>query len=77
MKDYDDITELISNLDYSELLELKPSKVIQKRVNFLIENKKNVGILDEEQSELNFYLYLEKLIALAKIRTRRSLRNKS
>jgi hypothetical protein len=76
MKDYDDITELIANLDSSELLELKPSIVMQQRVNFLIEKKKNVDIL-EEQSELDCYLYLEKLIALAKIRARRPMRNKS
>jgi hypothetical protein len=77
MKDYDDITELLANLDSSILLELKPLIVMQQRVNFLIENKKNVGILQEEQSELDRYLYLERLIVLAKIRVRRSIRNNS
>jgi hypothetical protein len=77
MKDYDDITELLANLDSSKLLQLKPSIVMQQRVNFLIENKKNVGILQEEQSELDRYLYLERLIVLAKIRVRRSIRSNS
>lgn len=67
---YDEVADFIANLNPAKLLELKPSSRVQERVNFLIERKKDIGLKDDEQFELERYLSLEHLIALAKIRAR-------
>ena len=71
---YDEVADFIANLNPAKLLELKPSSKVQERVNFLIERKKEIGLRDDEQFELDRYLSLEHLIALAKIRARAHLR---
>jgi hypothetical protein len=70
---YEEVADFIAALDPSKLLELKPSKAVQSRVNELINEKSNSGLSSENQYELDRYLALEHLISLAKIRARRYL----
>jgi hypothetical protein len=70
---YEEVADFIAALDPNKLLELKPSKAVQSRVNELINEKSNNGLSSENQYELDRYLALEHLISLAKIRARRYL----
>jgi hypothetical protein len=70
---YEEVADFIAALDPNKLLELKPSAAVQSRVNELISEKSNSGLSSENQYELDRYLALEHLIALAKIRARRYL----
>ena len=71
---YEEVADFIAALDPTKLLELKPSKTVQSRVEELISTKKENGLSVENQYELERYLALEHLIALAKVRARRYLK---
>ena len=71
---YEEVAEFIATLDPKRLLELKPSDTVQSRVEVLMDKKKDNNLTSEEQYELDRYMALEHLIALAKVRARRHLR---
>ena len=60
-------------LDPKRLLELKPSDAVLLRVEVLMDKKKEQNLTGEEQYELDRYMALEHLIALAKVRARMRL----
>jgi hypothetical protein len=70
---YDEVADFIAALDPSKLLGLKPSAPVQERVNNLMYKKKENGLTDEEQYELDRYMALEHLVSLAKARARARL----
>ena len=70
---YEEVAEFIATLDPKRLLELKPSDTVQLRVEVLIDKKKEDNLTSEEQYELDRYMALEHLIALAKVRARMRL----
>ena len=67
---YEEVAEFIAMLDPKRLLELKPSDAVQLRVEVLMNKKKDHNLTGEEQYELDRYMALEHLIALAKVRAR-------
>ena len=67
---YEEGAEFIATLDPKRLLELRPSDVVQSRVEVLIDRKKNNILTSEEKYEIERYMALEHLIALAKVRAR-------
>jgi hypothetical protein len=67
---YEEVAEFIASLDPERLLELSPSPKVQERVEELLFKKKDEGLTPDEQYELDRYLALEHLIALAKVRAR-------
>ena len=67
---YEEVAEFIATLDPKRLLELKPSDTVQSRVEVLMDKKKDNNLTSEEQYELDRYMALEHLIALAKVRAR-------
>ena len=67
---YEEVAEFLATLDPKRLLELRPSDVVQSRVEVLIDKKKNNILTSEEKYELERYMALEHLIALAKVRAR-------
>ena len=67
---YEEVADFIAALDPTKLLELKPLKTVQSRVEELISTKKENGLSAENQYELDRYLALEHLVALAKARAR-------
>ncbi len=71
---YEEVANFIAELDPQKLLTLKPSPTVQKRVEALIFQKKENGLSDVEQYELDRYLALEQLISLAKIHARKRLK---
>ncbi len=67
---YEEVADFIAQIDPSKLLSLKPSYAVQQRLEYLMGKKKDAGVTQEEQYELDRYLALEHLIALAKVRAR-------
>lgn len=67
---YEEVAEFLATLDPKRLLELRPSDVVQSRVEVLIDKKKNNILTSEEKYELERYMALEHLIALSKVRAR-------
>ena len=65
-----DIADSIAMLNPSQLLTLKASKAMSERVEELVFKKKDGIISEEEASELERYLAIDLLIALAKARAR-------
>ncbi len=70
---YEEVAEFLATLDPKRLLELHPSDVVQLRVEILIDKKKSNILTSEEKYELDRYMALEHLIALAKVRARMHL----
>ena len=67
---YEEVAEFLATLDPKRLLELRPSDVVQSRVEILIDKKKSNILTSDEKYELERYMALEHLIALAKVRAR-------
>jgi hypothetical protein len=67
---YDQIADLIARLDPSKVRELKASEEMTNRLEFLIDKSREIALDKAEKDELDHYIVLERLIRLAKIRTR-------
>ena len=65
---YDQLAELISQLDTGKISALKASPEMQKRLEILIEKSTSGKISKTEKDELDHYIVLERLVRLAKIR---------
>lgn len=70
---FDELADFISELNPAKILALKPSDAVQKRLDYLLDKNKEDGLKADEKHELERYLTLEHLIALAKIRARKRL----
>lgn len=67
---YDELAEILALANPVRVLQLKASKEMQARLEFLIQKSKESQISKAEKDELDHYIVLERLIRLAKIRTR-------
>jgi hypothetical protein len=67
---YQEVAFFFASLDPQKLLDLKPSEATIERVEELILQKKETALSEAEQHELDRYLALEHLIALAKAQAR-------
>jgi hypothetical protein len=70
---YDEIAELISSLHPEKVLALKANLEMQNRLEFLIEKSKAVSLDKQEKDELDHYIVLERLMRMAKIRSKAAL----
>jgi hypothetical protein len=67
---YEEVADFVASLAPEKVIELKASPKVQKRLEELMAKKKISGISEDEQYELDRYLALDHLIALAKARAR-------
>lgn len=67
---YVEMASYLAGLDPKKILDWKPGLDIVQRVEELINKKKESELPPEEQFELDRYLALEHLMALAKIQAR-------
>ena len=67
---YDELAELLSNVEPERLLNLRASNDMQLRLEFLIEKSKVSDLSKTEKDELDHYIVLERLVRLVKIRAR-------
>ncbi len=66
---YDQIAELIAELNPAKVMALKANKELQNRFESLVEKSKESSLDFQEKDELDHYVVLERLIRLAKIRS--------
>jgi hypothetical protein len=64
-----DVLETLARLPSpEEVVALRPSPILQTRIEALLEKLRANGLSDEEQREWDRYEYIEHLIRMAKIR---------
>ncbi len=66
---YDQIAELIAELNPAKVMALKANKELQMRFEDLVSKSKESSLDYREKDELDHYIVLERLIRLAKIRS--------
>ena len=66
---YDQIAELIAELNPAKVMALKANKELQMRFESLVSKSKESSLDNREKDELNHYIVLERLIRLVKIRS--------
>lgn len=66
---YDQIAELIAELNPAKVMALKANEELQNRFEDLVEKSKESNLNLQEKDELDHYVVLERLIRLAKIRS--------
>ncbi len=70
---YDEIATLLADMDPAKMLSIKSPDSLRERVEFLIDKKREGTLSPEEAVELEHYLIVNRLFALAKIRARQQL----
>ena len=70
-----DVLELLASLPGpTDVLALRPSPVLQERLNHLLAKSREAGLSEQEQAEWAQYEYLEHLVRLAKARAAAKLK---
>lgn len=67
---YDSLAEFMAGLDPVKVLEFHAPEDIQARVEALLEKKRDTGLSEQEEGELEHYFILEHIVRLAKSRAR-------
>lgn len=66
-EDADDVLEFLAALpEPEEILKLRPSPVLQEKIDRLLEKNRNEGFSREEEIEWEQYQHLEHLVRMAK-----------
>ena len=66
---YDQIAIILAKLGPKEVMKLKATDEMQKRMEMLLKKSRENAITKEEKDELDHYIVLERLVRLAKIRS--------
>jgi hypothetical protein len=66
---YDQIAELIAELNPAKVMALKANEELQMRFEDLVSKSKESSLDNREKDELDHYIVLERFIRLAKIRS--------
>jgi hypothetical protein len=70
---YDSLAEFMAGLDPVKVLAFHAPEALQNRVEELLDKKQEIGLSEEEQSEMDHYLIYEHIVRLAKSRARLQL----
>jgi hypothetical protein len=70
-KAYQEVVDFIASTNPAKVLVFKPSDEAKKRVSDLVEREKLDGLNQEETSELDYYMKIEHLMRMAKIKARK------
>jgi hypothetical protein len=70
-KAYQEVVDFIASVNPAKVLVFKPSEEAKQRVSDLIEREKLEGLNQEETSELDYYMKIEHLMRMAKIKARK------
>lgn len=71
---FDEIVDFITSAPQPEqILNFKPSTVAQRRLETLLDKKREEGLNEVEKHELEQYLTIEHIMRLAKARARQRL----
>jgi hypothetical protein len=67
---YDSLAEFMAGLDPAKVLSFHAPEEIQTQVEELLEKKREEGLGEQEEEELEHYFILEHIVRLAKSRDR-------
>jgi hypothetical protein len=67
-KAYEEVVDFIASTNPAKVLVFKPSEEVKQRVSDLIEREKNDGLNQDETTELDYYMKIEHLMRMAKIK---------
>ncbi len=70
---YDQIAEFMASMSPQKVVAFRASDANQKRLDFLLDKQKIEGLSEEEKSEIEHYLIINRIIGLAKARARQIL----
>jgi hypothetical protein len=70
-KAYQEVVDFIASTNPAKVLVFKPSDEAKQRVSDLIEREKLAGLNKDETSELDYYMKIEHLMRMAKIKARK------
>jgi len=65
---YDEVANFMAAMNPEKVLAFKPSQLNQERLDSLLEKKKESGLTQEETSEVEHYLIINRIVGLAKAR---------
>jgi hypothetical protein len=71
-KVYQEVVDFIASTNPAKVLVFKPSDEAKQRVSDLIEREKLGELNQDEISELDYYMKIEHLMRMAKIKARKS-----
>lgn len=70
---YDELAELLANMDPAKVIQFHASKGAQKRLEELLEKNKEGTITDDEKVEIERFMTVEHIVRLAKARAHQRL----
>jgi hypothetical protein len=65
---FDEIAEFMASMDPAKVIAFKASKTRQERLDFLLDKQKETGLPENERLELEYYIIINRIINLAKVR---------
>ncbi len=65
---YDEVADFMATMNPAKVIAFKPSVANQNRFDFLLDKQMEKQLSNEEKSELEHYLILNRVIGLAKAR---------
>jgi len=65
---YDETADFMAGMNPEKVVAFKPSPANQERLDFLLDKQKEQGLTQNEKSELEHYLIVNRIIGLAKAR---------
>ena len=63
---YNEVAEFMATMDPAKVIAFKPSPANQTRFDFLLDKKTESELSNDEKSEIEHYLILNRIIGLAK-----------
>ena len=70
---YDELAELLANMDPTKVIQFHASKGAQKRLEELLEKNKEGTLNEDEKIEIERFMTVEHIVRLAKARARQRL----
>ena len=65
---YDELAELLANMDPEKVIQFHASKGAQQRIEELLEKNKEGTLADDEKIEIERFMTVEHIVRLAKAR---------
>lgn len=72
---YEEVAAFMAGMNPEKVVAFKPSEANQQRLDDLLDKQKESSLTEEEHSELEHYLIINRIIGLAKARAIRLLKN--
>lgn len=70
---YDELAELLANMDPMKVIQFHASKGAQKRLEELLDKNKEGTLTEDEKNEIERFMTVEHIVRLAKARARQRL----